>query len=156
MITLSHIKDDHFISYTCSLLFIIEIFSRIYNGYISDIIHMKVIQNLIFLQNILIIIIWTQIPDSKFFYFISILLVRWSAGMNSVTNGLILYKYYTKEICLMMLKYFSTFYFVGTTIYYTVDKIFKGNDDYNVILYMDLLMVLFSIYLNSHQNYIML
>ena len=75
--------------------------------------------------------------------------------MNSVTNGLILYKYYEKEACLVLLKFFSTFYFVGTTIYYTVDKFLKQDDSYTMILYGDLFLVLLAIYLNSHQNYVM-
>lgn len=49
MIALSNIKDDHFVSYTCSILFIVEVLSRIFSGYITDFIHLKVIQNLIFL-----------------------------------------------------------------------------------------------------------
>lgn len=69
--------------------------------------------------------------------------------MNSITNGLILYKYYKKEICLVLLKYFSTFYFMGTTVYYTVDKFLKLDDNYNPILYGDLLLIFLAIYLNS-------
>lgn len=155
-IALTYIKNDQFVSFTSSLFFVFDIFSRIIVGSLLDKISVKNIILGIFFFDLIIILIWIFFPGSYFFYVIICFLIRSSSGANSIINYIVLYKYYEKDDAFKLMTYFSVFFFSGIILNTIIEKIFFVNGNYSNVLFIDLILIVSAIIVLYKENYKMI
>ena len=153
-IGLTYIKNDFFVSLTNSYLYILDGISRIITGKLLDTIKIKTFIFYIYILYIFVIIFWVFFSQSYFFYILSIFVIRFYGGSNTIINKFTLYRYYDKNVGFLLMRYFCSFYFLGTFFFVVLDKFVRGEVYYyKGILVVDFFIVFFGIFVLYKDNY---